>query len=181
MKLTISRLSLLYFCVLLSACTFVSVEDYAENQPVMVIEEFFQGRLTAHGILKNRGARVIRYFNATIAATWENGVGTLDERFAFDDGEQQQRVWTLTPDASGNYTGTANDVVGQSTLKTSGNSLFLDYVLRVPYGDGTLDVHIDDRMYRVSDRVLINESIMTKWGVEVGQLTLVILKVGEEV
>jgi len=31
-------------------------------------------------------------------------------------------------------------------------------------------------MYQVSDRVLLNESIMTKFGVEVGEVTLVILK-----
>ena len=37
-------------------------------------------------------------------------------------------------------------------------------------------MHIDDRMYLVSDRVLINESVMTKWGVKVGQITLVIEK-----
>jgi hypothetical protein len=32
-------------------------------------------------------------------------------------------------------------------------------------------------MYLVSERVLLNESIMTKWGFEVGQITLVIQKI----
>ena len=31
-------------------------------------------------------------------------------------------------------------------------------------------------MYRVSERVLLNESVMTKWGFKVGQITLVIEK-----
>ena len=62
-------------------------------------------------------------------------------------------------------------------MQVAGNGVFLDYVLRIPYGDGTIDLHIDDRMYLVSDRILLNESIMTKWGFEVGEITLVIEKI----
>ena len=61
-------------------------------------------------------------------------------------------------------------------MKVAGNSVFLDYVLRVPYDGDSIDLRIDDRMYLVSDRVLLNESIMTKWGFEVGSLMLVIEK-----
>jgi hypothetical protein len=50
-------------------------------------------------------------------------------------------------------------------------------LLRIPYGDDTIDLRIDDRMYLVSDRVLLNESVMTKWGFEVGQINLVIEKI----
>jgi hypothetical protein len=32
---------------------------------------------------------VIRYFDASIDASWEDGVGTLDENVVFDDGEEQ--------------------------------------------------------------------------------------------
>jgi len=161
---------------LLQSCSSVPVTEYADNSPTMVVEEFFNGSLKAHGIVKDRSGKVTRYFNASIKADWVDGVGTLDEVFKFDDGEEQNRIWKLTRDQSGGYVGTANDVVGSSALEVSGNSLFLDYVLRIPYDDGTLDLHIDDRMYLVSDRVLINESVMTKWGVKVGQITLVIEK-----
>lgn len=161
---------------LLTSCSSVRVTDYAGNKPTLVLHEFFNGSLTAHGVVKNRSGKVIRYFNAAIEADWKDGVGTLDENFLFDDGEKQQRIWTLIKDESGHYVGTANDVVGSSTLKVAGNSLFLDYLLRIPYKDGTLDIHIDDRMYLVSDTMLINESVMTKWGFEVGEILLVITK-----
>ena len=163
--------------VLLSACASVSVEDYADNEPRLVAETFFSGALTAHGVLKDRGGKVIRYFSATIDASWENGVGTLDEEFVFDDGERQTRVWKLRPDGDNEYIATAGDVIGDGRMKVAGNSLFLDYVLRIPYNGDTLDLRIDDRMYLVSDRVLLNESIMTKWGFEVGRIMLVISKV----
>lgn len=161
---------------MLTACSSVPVSEYAENKPALVVEDFFSGALSAHGIIKDRSGRVTRYFNASIDASWKDGVGTLDELFKFDDGSEQRRIWKLIKDESGKYVGNANDVIGNSTLEVAGNSLFLDYVLRIPYGEDTLDLHIDDRMYLISDRVLLNESTMFKWGVEVGQITLVIQK-----
>lgn len=169
--------SLAICAVLLSACASVSVEDYANNEPRLVAEQFFDGQLMAHGVVKDRGGKVIRYFNASIDASWRDGIGTLDERFVFDDGERQTRVWTLKPTGDGNYIATAGDVIGDGRMKVAGNSLFLDYVLRIPYDGDTLDLRIDDRMYLVSERVLLNESIMTKFGFEVGRIMLVIEKV----
>ena len=160
----------------LAACSSVQVEDYAANSPALVPEDFFDGRLTAHGVIKDRGGRVIRRFNAEIKAYWEEGIGTLEEDFVFDDGEQQRRVWTLTPSGPGRYRGTAGDVVGEGDITVAGNSMFLDYVLRIPYGDGTLDLRIDDRMYLVDPDTLINESAMKKFGVEVGEILLVIVR-----
>ncbi len=163
---------------ILSACASVSVTDYENNSPKLVLQEFFNGSLRAHGIVKDRSGKVIRYFDASIDASWKDGIGTLDENFVFDDGEKQQRIWTIVKDDAGKFIGTANDVIGSSQLKVAGNSLFLNYVLRVPYEDGMLDLNIDDRMYLVSKNVLINESVMTKWGFQVGEIVLVIEKEG---
>lgn len=173
----ITRSALAVVCLtIVASCSSVSIENYADNQPRLVAETFFNGKLSAHGIVKDRSGQVIRYFSADIDAYWVDGIGTLDERFRFDDGEQQTRIWKLKPDGDGKYTATAGDVIGEGRMQVAGNSVFLDYVLRIPYGDDSIDVTIDDRMYLVSERVLLNESIMTKWGFRVGQITLVIEK-----
>jgi hypothetical protein len=88
-------------------------------------------------------------------------------------------VWTLTPTGEGQYVGTAGDVVGEGKITVAGNSMFLDYVLQIPWDDGTLDLRIDDRMYLVNPTTLINESIMTKFGIRVGEILLVISKVAD--
>jgi hypothetical protein len=67
-------------------------------------------------------------------------------------------------------------VVGPAQLEFAGNSLFLEYVLRIPYGDGTLDLTVDDRMYLIDEATLLNESALRKFGIKVGELTLVIRK-----
>ena len=161
---------------LLSACSQVQVKDNSNLKPMLNPEQFFSGQLSAHGVVKNRKGKVTRTFTADITASWEDGVGTLDEDFVFNDGEKQQRIWTLTPTGDDSYIGTAGDVVGDGELSVAGNSMFLNYVLQVPYGDGTIEVKVDDRMYLVSPNVLINESRMSKFGFRVGAILLTIIR-----
>lgn len=163
------------------ACTPIQVEEYSGNQPALDPESFFDGQLTAHGVIKDRSGKVIRYFNVDIKAYWSDGVGTLEEDFVFDDGEIDRRVWTLTPAGDGRFVGTAHDVVGEGEITVAGNSMFLDYVLSIPYGEGQLDLRIDDRMYLVHPDVLINESRMIKFGLTVGEIVLVIRREGAPV
>ncbi|MDP4650377.1 MAG: DUF3833 domain-containing protein [Haliea sp.] len=179
MRLLPPVIALLLILPVLAACSSITVQDYAANQPTLVPETFFQGKLTAHGVVKDRGGKVIRYFNADIKAYWKDGVGTLEEDFMFDDGEPDRRVWTLTPQGDGRYIGTAGDVVGDGQVTVAGNSMFLDYVLQIPWNEGTLDLRIDDRMYLVNETTLINESVMSKFGVRVGEILLVISKHGD--
>lgn len=160
----------------LTGCSSINIEAYKDKDPELVLEEFFDGDLTAHGVVKDWSGKVIRHFNADIKAYWREGVGVLEEDFVFDDGEKQRRVWTLTPDGSGNYIAEANDVVGPANALVSGNALFMQYVLRAPYKDGTIDLTIDDKMYLVSPSVIVNESKMKKFGISVGQVLLTIVK-----
>jgi len=150
-------------------------------EPRLELDAFFQGDLSAYGVVKNRSGRVIRTFRADIDAHWEEGRGVLDEDFLFNDGERDDRTWVLVPAGENHYTGTAGDVVGEGILEVAGNSAFLDYTLRVPYGDGTIDVRVDDRMYLLAPDVLINESEMRKFGVRVGSILLVILRADPDV
>jgi len=169
---------LLFVAYALTGCSSVDVNYYSENRPEMEISEFFSGPLIAHGIVKNRKGVVTRTFVAGIEASWDSkGIGTLDESFIFDDGEMQSRIWTLSPISDGQYVGTANDVIGDSKLQTSGNALFLKYKLQVPYKGRVININVDDRMYLIDEDTLLNESRLTKFGFHVGDLQLVISKV----
>ncbi|KMQ76955.1 DUF3833 domain-containing protein [Marinobacter subterrani] len=161
--------------LLLSGCAGPSLDDYAERSPKLVPQQFFTGELSARGVVKNFSGEVIRTFDADITASWEKGVGTLDETFRFNDGEVQTRVWTLTP-SDGGYLAEAGDVVEPGIMRWQGNAIHMNYLLRVPYGDGTLDVRMDDWMYLITPDTLINETTMSKWGVDVGEVVLVIQK-----
>lgn len=175
-KVTALRFSVFLFIAMLTACSQVKVTDYQNNRPTLVAEQFFDGPLSAHGVVKNRSGKVIRYFNATLQGSWEDGVGTLEEQFVFDDGEHQERIWTLKPLGDGRYQTSAGDVTGDGAMAVAGNSVFMQYILQVPYNGSTLEVKVDDRMYLVNADTLVNESIMYKWGFRVGEVLLVIKK-----
>jgi hypothetical protein len=166
--------------IFLAACSSVTPRDYLGEAPALRPEVFFDGPLRATGVVKNRAGKVTRRFTADIDAYWRDGVGTLDEKFLFSDGETDTRVWTLTPRGDGSYRATAGDVVGDGEAEVAGNAMFLDYVLRVPYGDGSIDLRIDDRMYLVTPDRLLNESVMSKWGFRVGEIMLVIERLATE-
>lgn len=174
----ILRNTLLFASIVLTlnACGSVDVAQYSGEEPSFEPTTFFSGFLTAHGVVKDFKGDVIRRFNADITACWQDGVGTLDEQFVFDDGEEQVRVWTLVPSGDQRFIATAGDVVGEGQATWAGNAFFLDYTLRVALDDSTIDLHIDDRMYRVSDTVVMNESAMTKFGVGVGGILLTIIR-----
>lgn len=163
----------------LAGCAGPGLDDYSDMEPELIPQEFFTGELSARGVVKNRSGEVIRTFDADISASWDDqGVGTLDEVFRFDDGEVQTRVWTLTPNDDGSLHADAGDVVEPGTMRWQGNAINMKYMLRVAYGDGddTIDVNMDDWMYLITPDTLINETRMTKWGFAVGEIVLVIQK-----
>ena len=113
----------------LAGCAGPSLDDYQSFEPALVPSEFFQGELSARGVVKDFSGTVIRTFDADITASLdEDGVGTLDEVFCFDDGEVQTRVWTLTPEGD-SYTATAGDVVEPGTMRWQGNAIHMNKLI----------------------------------------------------
>jgi hypothetical protein len=162
----------------LSGCGTVEPQRYAAEKPVLDLREYFNGTLDAHGIFQNRSGEVVKRFHVLIEASWEGNVGTLDERFTYSDGTTQRRVWTVTRHAPGRYTGTADDVVGEAIGEASGNALRWRYVLALPVDDKVYNVDFDDWMFLMDERVMLNRSAMSKFGIHLGEVTLSFYKRG---
>lgn len=167
-------------CTMFMGCSTMKIEDFTNTTPttpVFIPEKYFDGELTAYGIVKDRSGKIIRSFKGKLVGSWdEKGVGTLDESFLYNDGETQKRIWTLTPNGLNSYSGTAGDIVGEAKMKNNGNTVVIDYTMRVPYGDGTLDINVKDWLHLQEDGVIINHSKMKKFGFEVGELVITIIK-----
>lgn len=170
MKLLLSAL----FCLVLSSCSGPAIRDYGNTTPVLDMRQFFEGKLTAHGMLQDRSGQMTRRFTASIEASWQGNTGTLLEHFIFDDGEEQDRVWTLSLGADGRLSGTAGDVIGTASGTLAGSVLQWQYSLLIPYGDGDISVALDDWLYLIDEDTLLNRTVLRKFGFRVGELTLVI-------
>ena len=159
-------------------CSSMNIEDFNNTKPEFIPQEYFNGKLTAYGIVKDRSGKIIRSFKGDLVGSWDsNGVGTLDEHFVYDDGEELDRIWTLKPTANPKeFIGSAGDIVGDAPMVANGNSVMIDYTMRVPYGDSTIDVNVRDWLHLQEDGVIINHSKMKKFGFEVGELVITIIK-----
>ncbi|MDJ0807004.1 MAG: DUF3833 domain-containing protein [Gammaproteobacteria bacterium] len=162
--------------ICLTGCAGVDVNRYANEQPELVLEEYFNGTLDAWGMFQKRNGEVVKRFKVVIDAKWNGEQGVLDERFTYSDGETQRRVWHLTNLGNGRYEGRADDVIGVAQGQIAGNTLHWTYRLRLPVDDSVYEVDFDDWMYLQDDGVLLNRSAMKKFGVTLGEVSLVFQK-----
>ena len=163
--------------ILLTGCTGMKIEDFNNTKPEFIPQEYFNGKLRAYGIVKDRSGKIIRSFKGEMIGSWDkNGIGTLDEFFVYDDGEEMKRVWTLKPIENKRFIATANDIVGESSMIANGNTVMIDYVMRTPYKSSTIDLSVQDWLHLQDDGVIINHSKMKKFGFVVGELVITIIK-----
>ena len=146
--------------------------DYAAEKPLLDLKQYFNGELVAHGIFTDRSGKVARRFTVLMACTWNGPQGTLDERFTYSDGKTERRVWRLTDEGKGRWTGRADDVVGVAEGQVAGNALNWHYTLALPVDGKTYEVQFDDWMYLMDDRVMLNKAAMSKFGFHLGEVTL---------
>ena len=152
------------------------VADFANAERQLVLEEYFLGETTAYGIFEDRFGKVRRTFKVDITGTVENGVLTLDERFLYNDGERDTRVWSIEILGDGRYRGTAGDVPDYAVGEVAGNAFNWTYKVDLKVGDSVWKVGFDDWMYLLEDNVLINRAYVTRFGIRIGEVTIAFQK-----
>ncbi len=159
--------------MILSSCSSLKAEDYANNTPLLTIQDYFNGPATAEGMLQNWRGKQTRRFSVVMQGTWKNNTeGTLHEEFVFDDGEKQTRDWHLKMLDAHHFTGTAHDVVGVARGEQYGNAIHMNYVLSIPVNGKLMNISIDDWLYAINKQTVINKSTLSKFGLNVGYLTI---------
>lgn len=156
----------------LAGCATVAPQDYAREKPVLDLREYFTGRVDAWGVVQDRSGRILKRMVVEIDGAWKGDTGTLDERFTYADGTKETRVWTIRKDGN-RYTGTAADVVGEARGEAAGNALRWNYVLDARReGGGTIHLDMDDWMWLVDERTLVNRTTFSKFGIRFGEVTI---------
>jgi len=156
----------------LTGCASQRIESYANEKPVLDLQQYFNGTLDAYGVFTDRSGAVVKRFTVVMRCSWNGDQGVLDEDFSYSDGSAQKRIWRLTKMADGRFVGTADDVVGQAQGRAMGNAFQWNYTLRLPVDKSVYEVQFDDWMYLMSDTVMLNKATMSKFGVRLGEVTL---------
>ena len=160
----------------LTGCASTGVEHYRAEQPALDLPTYLNGTLDAWGMFQGRSGEVQKRFHVLIDAQWKGDTGVLDEHFQWSDGSTSRRVWTLTRQSDGRYLGRADDVVGEAVGEVAGNAFRWRYVLALPVDGKTYHVDFDDWMFLIDDKVMLNRATMSKWGFNLGEVTLSFVK-----
>ncbi len=164
------------FLTLLTGCSGMKPEDFADREPRFRIEEYFAGKTRAWGIFQDRFGTLRRQFVVDIDGTWDGETLTLVEDFVYDDGETEQRVWRIAKSGAHSYEGRADGVIGIAKGESYGNALNWRYDFALKVGDSVWNVHFDDWMFLQGDGVMINRASVSKFGIELGQVTIAFRK-----
>jgi Protein of unknown function (DUF3833) len=156
----------------LGGCASQKLETYGREKPVLDLQQYFNGTLDAYGVFTDRSGTVVKRFAVVMDCSWVGNEGTLDEAFTYSDGSKQRRVWHLTRQADGQFTGRADDVVGQAVGESRGNAFHWSYTLSLPVDTSVYEVQFDDWMYLMNDKVMLNKATMSKFGIRLGEVTL---------
>ena len=165
----------------ISACARNNITTLADRAPKLDLQTFFAGQTVALGIFEDRFGNLRRQFRVVLEGTVDGDVLMLDETFLYDDGEQDFRKWVIRRTGKGKdgevlYEGSAEDIMGVASGAVSGNALNWEYDVVLSIDGRDVEVHFDDWIYQQHEDVAINRAYVSKFGIEIGSVTIVFLR-----
>ena len=156
--------------LLLTGCSAMKIDDFADTGPEFVPEEYFLGQTKAWGFFQDRFGTVRREFVVYIHGYMDGDVLVLDEDFVYADGEIDKRIWRIRYLGDGRYEGEADDIIGTAEGERRGKAMRWGYDFDLAVGDRTWRVTFDDWMLRQDEGVMINKTTVSKWGFTLGEV-----------
>ncbi|MDC8832575.1 DUF3833 domain-containing protein [Alteromonas gilva] len=170
-----SRIALVLLGILLLGGCSASIDgsSYTSQTPALSLEQFFDGKVKAWGIVQNRSGDVVQRFTVDIQGRMDGDTLILDETFHYEVGDgPDKRVWRITPTGNGEYDGAAGDILGTAKGVSYGNAFNFRYEMDLPVDDTTYQVAFDDWFWAFEDGTLMNRSYVKKFGLVMAEVTI---------
>ena len=173
-------ISIFILIIFLKGCSNTDMKNFSNNKPKLDLFKFFEGDTIAYGIFEDRFGNLRRQFRVNIRGSIVDDKLILDEKFLYDDGESDSRIWKITKNKllnnQTNYSGSAEDIEGNAKGKVVGNALNWTYDVYLNFKRNKIKVKFNDWIYQQDDSVAINRAYVSKFGIEIGSVTLVFLR-----
>lgn len=178
-SLKTSRTTFLAFT--LAGCSSMNINQFAAGQPAMSPQNWMVGTVDGYGIITDRFGNVKSQFHAHEVGTWDPATSTvtLTEHINYLQGSTApptDRIWHFTETSNGNWTGTADDVIGTAIAQQQGNAWHLVFHQKLPVGSHQLEVTVDDWRIRESDNVALDTSTISKFGIHLATAQIAFIK-----
>lgn len=126
------------------------------------LESFFKGRTEAKGTFRAiTGLK--REFDVVLHGRWDGRTLILREDFRYADGERDTKTWRFVKTGPDTYTGTREDVLGETRVTLDGNEAHFSYRVDLDPGEGRNVVRFFDKLELSPDgRTLLNQASVFK-------------------
>ncbi|WP_420862120.1 DUF3833 domain-containing protein [Algirhabdus cladophorae] len=162
--------ALVYLVRRLTSFSSQKPDDFAGQGPEFDLRKELNGDILCEGVIYGPTGKISSRFVADMHAKWDGNVGRMTERFVYDNGDTQDREWTLTMGNDGSVKATAPDVVGTGHGRAVGPAFLMNYKFKLPKASGGHVLDTVDWMYLVESGSIINRSQFRKYGIKVAEI-----------
>lgn len=138
----------------------------------------FQGRTTGRGVFRIRLTGSERRFTASlhgkVSGAAPNRSLTVAEDFVFDDGQTDRLTWVFTETGPGRWSGKREDTVGEAEVVEQDGVIRLTYTADFRSLEGVTRLGFRDVIYAAPDGTIINDGVVSRWGLPVADVRFVI-------
>lgn len=161
-----SILRVITTCIFLAAGTLSTMASEAFK-----FEDYFAGRTVAYGTFSAING-VKRTFRVDLRGTWDGKTLKLVEKFKYDDGERDTKIWYFTKTGSGQYVGRRSDVEGVANVTIRDMTARYGYKLYLDAKNRRNLVHFQDKMVLLKDGTVRNTATVFKSIFPVGRVVV---------
>jgi hypothetical protein len=136
----------------------------------ITLEQAFVGRAVGAGVFRVDLTGSERRFRANLDGRLDGDRLTVVEDFFYDDGEENTLTWVFDRAGPGRWTGQREDTVGPAEVIETGTDIRLSYVVDFASGGSVTRLGFNDVIYFGPDGRVINDAIVTRWGLPVGRV-----------
>ncbi|MCC6007147.1 MAG: DUF3833 family protein [Rhodobacteraceae bacterium] len=152
-----------------TGCATIPPSPLEPRQPLTLVDAF-GGRTSGRGVFVSPLTGTERRFTAELDGRLRGDTLTVVEDFVYDDGWEERLTWVFTRAGDGRWTGRRDDTIGEALVEELGDEIRLSYEVDFRSPAGTTRLGFADVIWRRPDGVIINDAIVTRLGIPVGQV-----------
>lgn len=136
----------------------------------LTLTQAFVGRTAGAGLFTIPLTGEERRFTAQLNGTLKGDTLSVTEDFVYDDGQKDRLTWVFRRTGAGRWSGVREDTVGLAAVIETGDEIRLTYLSDFRSPRGVTRLGFSDVIYRRADGVIVNDGVVTRYGLPVGKV-----------
>ncbi len=139
-------------------------------------EEFFSGKVIAKGnLIVFYPKKTFKNLYVVFQGIFKDGQLSLSEKYIEND-KEIIRNWVFKKKSNNLFVGSEKNVIGKITVNIEKNHLKMKYRFKLLIWKFTVSVLINDYMFLINDKEIVNTTYVSKFGINLAKVVLLYKK-----